>query len=335
MDLIVSGFKNCASNILLTLDNLIKYLNLLKFKMSILAKLPEKYQHKLNCSDINIVKEFLNLDIDPRLFDISTCTNGDCFTLLIEKGYPVTIRDVSDIFMANEDITTEIKCTIIKCLMDNPELVEKLDLNHEIFTFAVYNAVESETRILLKFIVENFPNVALKAKFFYGETKFASIIYPFADFTSKELVNEYLGNPELLYDDEVYDLFEYCDPDDYVNHVVFKKMSNYGFINQMKYLVSMGYRPSSEDFPSEFRPWSTKSFDYFKSLGIWDGETFDWDSYASSLKRKPSLDDEEIQWLNENGCPNSLSVLWKKPVVKRASKSYLDSDSDSDTDFFD
>jgi hypothetical protein len=279
--------------------------------MDILKSLPEKYKRRLNCSDINVVRSFLELGVDPELFDLLTCTDPTCFELLIEHGYPINkLEDVDEIFLANGDISTETKCSIIKCLMSDQSLVDKYDLNHEIFRFAIYH--ECKPKKVCKYIIKNWPNVLMSAHYFYSSIEFASMVHPYANFTSKELVEEFIENPCYHSNEDAIKLFQYCDPIDLLTPKVFKKMSNNGLIELMKYLVGLGYNPTIEDIPKVFHDYTVASFDYLCELGVWDGNTFDWHAYAATLKRQPTIDENDITWFDKNGCPPELSQKWIK-----------------------
>jgi hypothetical protein len=263
--------------------------------MSVLAP---KYRGKLDADDINVIKEFINGGIDVNVFNILTCKTFECFELLITYGYQINV--ISQIATITYGWECDKLINVVMCVMSDEKTRSRLNLDHEIFHLIDCIAkTRTDEKALCEMAAMNFPEIKISAACLIKFWRYIDILEPFFNFTSQELITEYLkqSNADMI----VY-IAKYCDPVDYLTTRVFQKVFDNGTQNSISFLMDMGYIMTSDSLPKYFHSLDTTSYDYLKALGLWNGQTFDWETFTHYIVTRQ----ETYDWLRQNHCPEYI-----------------------------
>jgi hypothetical protein len=256
--------------------------------------------NKLEADDINFVREFINMGIDANIFNLTTCKTFECFELLIVAGCKVTgMYDMSNVMKTWK--LEEVICAV-GYLMDNDAIKSNFNLDREIFYFAgLMTNTRQENTELCKMIVSNYPWLKISATTCVRYYWCAEVFEPIFDFNSKELVEEFLkvnGFPPVSL------LIKYCEPCDFFTAAVFQKVFRRGDIDSMNSLLELGYTVVPESFPETLWHVHIVSFEHLKSIGLWDGQTFNWENHECHTNK--ASETKFRKWLQENHCPEHI-----------------------------
>jgi hypothetical protein len=259
--------------------------------------LPEQYHKRLPADNIEVIKYFIDCHLDVNIFDITMCANFECFMLLMNSGYAITNK-ISHLllFSSCKDWDLESKKMFMAYFMDNEELSEKINMDSNVLIFASYMCPNHELKTMFSFVVQNYP-IKVSAANLFQFASYADILEPAFSFSSKELVDEF-SKHEFA---SIEKFFKYCSPEDYLTLQIFQRFFCGGNVSGLAHFVEQGYVPDQNAYPEHLNLLCLHSFNYLKSVNLWDGETFDWDAHTF-----PSSWKYCYAWLKNNGCPESV-----------------------------
>jgi hypothetical protein len=261
--------------------------------------LAQKYHGKLDADDIEVIQEFIYRGIDVNIFDISTCKTFECFELLVASGYEII--KFGQIINTVSGWKLDKLISVVMYLMTNEKIRLNLNLDNHIFYLIdrISESFEDEEG-LCKMVAVNFPDAKVDAKTLVRLWRHAEILEPFFNFTSQELVDAYLSQYSASI---IQNLSKYCDRDDYLIVAVFQKIFSVGDQETMNFLIEMGYNITPDSFITYFHQSDIRSYDHLKTLGLWDGQTFDWEKITRFEIIQP---EKAFKWLQENHCPKHV-----------------------------
>jgi hypothetical protein len=278
--------------------------------MSIPNVLPSDHIGKLPATNIEVIKFFVGNGIDPNIFNISSAVSFECFLTLADAGYKLEKQTIHNIFLnGNSQLWKgESKIEFVEYLLNNADLCKKFEIYKHILSWVYFWVISTDDEtitILLKTIVENYPLVkagAVTAVAFY---KYSDILEPAYSFSSQEFAHIYVNHAQFQGQDDwmIENMSRFCNPEDYLTRAIFIKVFQSDNVRCLEKFINYGFVPRLEDYPKNIRPMHVASFNYLKSINLWDGEMFDWDKRTYHAKyHKITL----RKWMIENGCPGDI-----------------------------
>jgi hypothetical protein len=297
--------------------------------------LPKHFHHKFTSNDISIVKCLIDSNIDPNVFMLDICENFECFMLLIDAGYDLSDTHITGLEKLLSDGMSdwefEDKKSFFNFIMNDEQLKEKLNLEQNIFYHieTIAGSPQNEEN-LFQMVFEIWPWFEVSVGDFFSHLNKATILKPYFSFSSKDIVREYIdGHPDV----SILDVCEYCDPEDYLIPEVFKIQFSGGYVSAVKHFVEQGFNITIKDFPEIISAKHIPIFRYMKSIGLWNGNEFEWEKFQYRLGIHKYHQIIFCKWMEKNNCPKEFIEKLKQPTKREKPvnnvKTYNEAESDN------
>jgi hypothetical protein len=264
----------------------------------VLGNMPQKYHYTLPCDDLAMMQTFVNDGIDLRMFDVTRCRSPECLKFLLENGYEIDMPTFRHLLL---NCPVDVRIQIIKVVMDNQDIVSKLDLDTCLYSCVDLSVSHyAEKKIMFEFIAANYPHILVGTKFFTKNIEFASIFDQHINFTQRELYEDMFENDIGRRDGiSIIKILKYCDPADYLNDKMYCTLFSDGCTSVMEHFIKSGFEPIPKEF-GKLSDQSIKSLQYLESEHALDMKTFDWDLFKK-YGEPAFLSFYAIDWLKRNG----------------------------------